>query len=144
MPCYPSLITDLKFFNPGILLCLDDILIGRDTLLFSIISLHSGKQGSPFLNPLASPCILQDQIMKQFPKTRFIYCEVDPLADYTKNFIWRLHANGVDTKATFLKGWCHGVLSFDLGTNGVEEAHRSVLKVAEYFKEIFDAKNDPA
>merc|ERR1712146_627791 len=104
------------------------------TLLFSIISLHNGKQGNPYLNPLASPVILQDQVMKQFPKTRIIYCEVDPLADYMRNFIWRLHKNGCDLKACFMKGWCHGVLSFDL-RNGIQESHRSVVKVAEFFKE---------
>jgi len=52
---YPSLLSDLKIFTPSVLLCLDDFLLSKDLLLFSLISLHSAKIGNPFLNPLASP-----------------------------------------------------------------------------------------
>jgi hormone-sensitive lipase len=52
---YPSLLSDLKIFTPSVLLCLDDFLLSKDMLLFSLISLHSERIGNPFTNPLASP-----------------------------------------------------------------------------------------
>ena len=52
---YPSLVTDLKLFQPALLLCLDDFLIAKEILMFSVFSLHKDKIGSPFWNPLASP-----------------------------------------------------------------------------------------
>ena len=55
---YPSLLSDLKLFTPSILLCLDDFLLSKDMLLFSLISLHSEKIGDPFRNPLASPIMV--------------------------------------------------------------------------------------
>ena len=52
---YPSLLSDLKLFNPSLLLCLDDFLLSKDMLFFSLVSLHNERVGNPFINPLASP-----------------------------------------------------------------------------------------
>jgi hypothetical protein len=52
---YPSLTTDLKVFQPALLLSLDDFLIAKEILMFSVFSLHKDKIGNPFWNPLASP-----------------------------------------------------------------------------------------
>lgn len=52
---YPSLVSDLKLYTPSMLLCLDDFLLSKDMLLFSLVSLHKDNVGNPYLNPLASP-----------------------------------------------------------------------------------------
>jgi hypothetical protein len=41
---YPSLLSDLKLYTPSILLCLDDFILSKDMLLFTIISLHSEQR----------------------------------------------------------------------------------------------------
>lgn len=80
---YPSLMSDLKFFQPSLLLCLDDFLLSKDMLVFSLMSLHNEKIGNPYFNPLASPIAVQDHVLAQFPKTRVLFCERDPLRDAT-------------------------------------------------------------
>jgi hypothetical protein len=79
---YPSLVSDNKIFAPSILYCLDDFLLSKDMLLFSIISLHKDRVGNPFVNPLASPLVIQDHVLARFPITKIMYCEQDPLRDF--------------------------------------------------------------
>jgi hypothetical protein len=43
----------------------------------------------------------------------------------------------VDLEAVELKGWCHGVLSFDLKIGGIPESHSSNEVNVEFFREIF-------
>jgi acetyl esterase/lipase len=135
---YPSLLSDLKLFNPSILLCLDDFLLSKDMLFFSLVSLHNERIGNPFINPLASPIQTQDHILKEFPKTRVFFCEIDPLRDACLQFIWRLKQLNVDLQAFRFKNWCHGVLNFDLKFSGIPESHKSNLLNVQWFREIFD------
>jgi hormone-sensitive lipase len=134
---YPSLLSDLKIFTPSILLCLDDFLLSKDMLLFSLISLHSERIGNSFINPLASPIQLQSHILAEFPKTRILYCEVDPLRDSCMEFIWRMKKLNVNLQAVLFKNWCHGILSFDL-KGGISDSHKSNLLNVKWFKEIFE------
>ena len=60
---YPNLMTDLRIFTPSLLLCLDDFLLSKDMLMFSLISLHNEKIGDPLFNPLASPIMTKDHIL---------------------------------------------------------------------------------
>lgn len=139
---YPSLATDLKLFQPSILLCLDDFLMSKDMLLFSLVALHNGRVGNAYFNPIASPIMVQDQVLRRFPRTRILICEVDPLCDYIKHFVWRLNKLGVEVKANIMEGWTHGVLSFDLRSGGIPESHKAVVFNVEWFKEIFASTNE--
>lgn len=136
---YPSLLSDLRIFTPSLLLCLDDFLLSKDMLLFSLIAFHNQRVGNPYVNPLASPINVSNQVLKQFPKTRLMYCEMDPLRDLATHLIWRMMELGVDLKASIMQSWCHGVLSFDL-KGGVPDSHRSIEINVEYFKELFQCQ----
>ena len=78
-------------------------------------------------------------MLREFPKTRILICEVDPLADYIKHYTWRMFKLGIDVKAKIFEGWTHGILSFDLLSGGLPESHKSVTLNVEWFKEIFAA-----
>lgn len=134
---YPALQSDLKIFSPSILLYLDDFLLSKDMFLFALIAFHNQKIGNPYSNPLASPINLQDQILREFPKTRMVYCEMDPLRDLATHFVWRMMQLKVDQQAYLLKSWCHGVLSFDLRIGGIPESHKASELNVQFFKEIF-------
>ncbi len=58
--------------------------------------------------------------------TRILYCELDPLRDLTVEFIWRMKKLNCNLEAIIFKNWCHGVLSFDMKTGGIKEAHKSI------------------
>jgi hypothetical protein len=77
--------------------------------------------------------------LREFPKTRILYCEIDPLRDLTTQFIWRLKKLGVNLDAYLLENWCHGTLSFDLKFGGIPESHKSNQLNVEFFREIFDS-----
>ena len=136
---YPSLMSDLKIFQPSVLLCLDDFLLSKDMLLFSLISLHNEKIGDPFFNPIASPCQVQDHILAKFPRTRILYCEMDPLRDSTMQFIWRMKKLNLNLEAYLLKEWCHGVLNFDLKIGGIPESHKANELNVKFYRELFNS-----
>ena len=53
--------------------------------------------GDPSINPLMSPVVAPDSILKKFPPTKIIACEADPLRDSSYEFALRLKKIGVDT-----------------------------------------------
>lgn len=63
---------------------------------FCLIS-FTKNGGNPSLNPLMSPVIAHDNLLKKFPKTRIMICESDPLRDPSYEFALRLTKLGIDT-----------------------------------------------
>ena len=81
----------------------------------------------------------QDHILRQFPPTRILLCELDPLRDAAMIFVTKLRRNNVDLEVHLMKDWPHGVCSFDLKMGGVDEAKIANKIVTHYFRKIFKA-----
>jgi hormone-sensitive lipase len=122
---YPALMTDLNRFYPSTLIALDDPILNQSFLKFCLKSfLKNG--GNASLNPLISPVVCPDSILKKFPTTRIIACEADPLRDPSYEFALRLKKLGVDSKLYIMKDYIHGFNNFDMKF-GIQEYHNGTI-----------------
>ena len=85
-----------------------------------------------------SPVVASDDILRHFPPTRIMACEVDPLRDASYLFALRLKKLGVDARIYLMKEYPHGFCSFDMKMFGIVECHLAVVKTNEIMKEYFE------
>jgi acetyl esterase/lipase len=121
---YPACSTDLNRFYPATLLALDDPILNQSFLKFCMKSFC--QIGNPSKNPLLSPVLAPDWILKKFPPTRILACEADPLRDSSYEMALRLKKQGVDVKLYLMKDYIHGFESFDMKF-GITEYHNGTL-----------------
>ncbi|KAF0986641.1 hypothetical protein HZS_7312 [Henneguya salminicola] len=73
-------------------------------------------------DPLASPLLTDSDILKQYPPTRFILTDTDPLLDDGIEFAKKLSQNAVDVKVDVLSDLPHGFLQFCYAANETQVA----------------------
>lgn len=88
-------------------------------------------------NPLVSPNMASSEILKQFPPTRIVVGDKDPIMDQSISFGHHLAREGVDVKIKIYPGMPHGFLSFgDWPIVGVQEVIQCVDDCAEILREL--------
>ena len=80
VPLYPATSLDLHAFFPSSLMMTDDPLlsVGFITFACACAMRHGGNSA---VNPVASPMIACSALLRMFPKTVFIACEIDGIRD---------------------------------------------------------------
>lgn len=77
---YPVLTLNLETFFPSSLMMADDEILSTGFISFcSACFLRKG--GNPETDPLLSPLVAPDFMLRLLPKTRFVVCEIDGLRD---------------------------------------------------------------
>ena len=85
---YPALHLSINTMSPCMLLSLDDVVISHSLLQASLDSYLAGLSGDEHF--LASPGLIQSEVLKYFPKTRIYLGSTDPLRDQSFRFLLRL------------------------------------------------------
>lgn len=80
MCLYPVLTVNLQTFYPSSLMMSDDEIISTGFISFCVACLLR-KGGNPNKNPILSPLIAPDFLIKQLPPTHILVCEIDGLRD---------------------------------------------------------------
>ena len=96
------------------------------------------KNGGDPKNPLLSPLSAKDEILAQFPPTRIICCEIDPVRDHSFAFALRLKKLGRDVKNYMLKDQMHGSCSYDMKKFGISECHSITVKTIKIMRKFFN------
>lgn len=129
---YPAVNMNKNSFSPSLMHALEDKLIPSS---FLRLVLDSYLGDSDPLDFTASPIYTPDEILRQFPKTRILVCERDPISNDAVRLIERLDGVGVDVKGAEFKGFIHGALGMAI-KGGVPEAQAFVDKTIEFIREM--------
>eukprot|EP00475_Leptophrys_vorax_P039697 TRINITY_DN7207_c0_g1_i2.p1 TRINITY_DN7207_c0_g1~~TRINITY_DN7207_c0_g1_i2.p1 ORF type:complete len:607 (+),score=147.22 TRINITY_DN7207_c0_g1_i2:293-2113(+) len=135
---YPALSISLKF-TPSSLLCQVDRLVPTGFLLVCALSYvpDPANQGLSESDPVLCPVVADENILVQFPPTRFqVGCQ-DPLLDASVRLASKLHQLNRDVKLKLYEELGHGFLSFDSALIGIDEAHTTVLHSKDLLSELF-------
>ncbi|CAD8072851.1 unnamed protein product [Paramecium primaurelia] len=133
---YPALLLNMKTFTPSFLVSLDDSLLHHTVLKLCIRS-YVKKEYNTQIDPMLSPSIVSDEIMRQFPKTRIVVGTQDPLHDESFRFLQKLVLLKKDVKLIEYQSMPHGFLSFDI-INGMKEAKQTVIDAQNYLLEMLN------
>lgn len=79
----------MNSFIPSILLALDDPILPYPFLKMCLES-YIGERWDPDTQPLISPAVASEDILKQFPKTRILVASNDPIRDQSFKFTLKL------------------------------------------------------
>ena len=115
-------------------MALDDIVLSQAFLKFCLTS-FSKNGGNSRINPLMSPVVAPESILKKFPPTRIFACEACPLRDSSYEFALNLKKAGVDVKLYLMKDYIHGFNSFDTKF-GISEYHQGTLLTEKCMREM--------
>lgn len=80
VPIYPVLILNLDHFLPSSLMFSDDEILSTGFISFCMACVLR-KGGNPKKDPIMSPMIAPDALLRLLPPTQFIVCEIDGLRD---------------------------------------------------------------
>jgi acetyl esterase/lipase len=75
-----------------------------------------------------SPVIASDNILKKYPPTRIIACEVDSMRDHSYDLVYKLRKSNVDARLILMKDYIHGFNSFDIKRIGIDEFKNGTSK----------------
>ena len=79
---------------------------------------------SPFLSPVTT----SDPILAQFPKTRIMLSNIDPLRDEGLKFAQRLSSNKADVKVIEYQFLPHGFLNMNTKTYDIQDENNQTLQ----------------
>lgn len=135
---YPVLSLNMNSFFPSNLMMSDDEVISTGFLIFcSSCVLRKGGNGD--VNPVMSPIIAPDCMLRRIPPTHFLVCEIDGLRDQVYAMAIRMLKQGgrvhIHNFAEFVHGWCN------MDTNGltaINEFRRATNTVVAIFRELLD------
>ncbi|CAD8072658.1 unnamed protein product [Paramecium sonneborni] len=133
---YPALSLDMKIFTPSFLVSLDDSLL-HHTVLKLCLNSYVQKEFNQTIDPMISPSIVSDEILKCFPKIRIVVGTYDPLHDESFRLLLRLVKLKKDVKLIEYQSMPHGFLSFDI-INGMKEATQTVIDAQNYLFEMLN------
>ncbi|XP_061171589.1 arylacetamide deacetylase-like [Saccostrea echinata] len=90
------------------------------------------KLNKYFLDPLFSPLLVDDNVLKRFPESYILSAEMDPLRDDSFFLVNRLHRLGINVRHRHWKGMDHGFVSLpDLFSS----SQKALAEIVEYLKE---------
>lgn len=85
---YPALHLSKNAFSPCMLLAIDDIILPYSSINYALEAYLGNVNGD--LNHFASPGLIKNEVMKNYPKTNIYLGSSDPLRDQTLRFVNRL------------------------------------------------------
>ncbi|CAK79677.1 unnamed protein product (macronuclear) [Paramecium tetraurelia] len=133
---YPALSLNMKSFTPSFLVSLDDFLL-HHTVLKLCLNSYVQKEFDSQVDPMLSPSMASDEILRQFPKTRIAVGTYDPLHDESFRLLQKLVQLKKDVKLIEYQSMPHGFLSFDI-INGMKEAKQTVIDAQNYLLEMLN------
>lgn len=114
----------------------DDEILSSGFVSFCMACI-SRKGGNPESDPIMSPLVAPDFIMRLLPQTQIVLSEIDGLRDHSYAMALRLIKVGVPVHlhemADFIHGWCN----MDTNGFGVNEFRRATMLVCSILEEMF-------
>ncbi len=138
---YPA--SDLRRkFSPSMLFSFNDRLLPyvfAEACMAAYLGPDKNEANKLAQNPLVSPVMATSDVLKQFPVTRIVVGDKDPIMDQGINFGHRLAREGVDVKIKVYPGMPHGFLSFgEWPVVGVQEVLQCVHDCGNILQELID------
>ncbi|XP_060615053.2 arylacetamide deacetylase-like 4 [Anolis sagrei] len=88
-------------------------------------------------DPMFSPLLAEDEILRQLPKTFILTCEYDVVRDDGLLYKKRLEDNGVPVTWCHIKDGFHGTAFFiDYGLFELEISHRSLKPLIQFLEDL--------
>jgi len=94
---------------------------------------HYLRDDSDIANPLASPILAPDEVLKRVPPAVIVTAEYDPLRDDGEAYGKRLVANGVAASVVRFNGTLHGFYSMLAGVDDAAAAHHLVASLIRQY-----------
>ena len=80
VPLYPATSLDIRAFFPSSLMLVDDPLLSVGFITFACAcAMRKGSNSAE--NPVASPMKACNALLRMFPRTAFVACEIDGIRD---------------------------------------------------------------
>mmetsp|Transcript_37179 Transcript_37179/g.48920 ORF Transcript_37179/g.48920 Transcript_37179/m.48920 type:complete len:180 (+) Transcript_37179:1853-2392(+) len=141
VPLYPVLTLNLNTFFPSSLMFCDDELLSSGFISFCMACI-ARKGGNPDRDPIMSPMIAPNAILKLLPPTQFVVCEIDGLRDQTYEMAARMLKAGVPTHIHEMADFVHGFCNMDVNGLGVNEFRRATILICNLFIQLLGLKDD--
>ena len=107
----------------------DDEIISTGFLTFCCACVNR-KGGNADVNPVMSPVIAPEFMIKKIPPTHFFVCEIDGLRDQTYAMAIRMLKQGCSVKIHHLSEFIHGFCNLDTnGMTAINEFRRATIQV---------------
>jgi len=135
---YPAFNLEPTYHSPSFVGAVDDDLLNLRSLERYKDAYVEGENYRPG-NPLVSPALAPDYILKEFPPTRIIVGDHDGLEDECWRMTERLNNLGVPVRMTVYKGMPHGFLNFD-NPLGPRQASEIVREAATMLSDLLEGK----
>jgi acetyl esterase len=94
---------------------------------------HYLRDDSDVTNPLASPILAPDEVLKRVPPAVIVTAEYDPLRDDGEAYGKRLVSNGVSASVVRFNGTLHGFYSMLAGVDDAAAAHHLVASLIRQY-----------
>ena len=137
VPIYPVLNLHIDSFLPSNLMFADDELLSTSLIMF-VFSAFLRKGGNADRDPILSPGLAPDALMKLLPPTQFVVSEIDGLRDHTHAMALRMLKAGVPTHVHMMADFPHGFCNMDVKTVGVAEFRRATITICKIFIQQLD------
>ena len=137
LPLYPVLTMNLDHFFPSSLMFADDELLNTGFISLSAACM-TRKGGNVLKDPIMSPLVAPDAILKLLPPTHLIACEIDGLRDEAFEMALRLLKAGIPTHLHLMSEYMHGFCNLDQNSMGVDEYRRGTNLICRIFSELLD------
>ena len=135
IPIYPVLSMDLATFFPSTLMMADDELISTGFVTFACACVIR-KGGDPATNPLMSPYVSPDALIKLLPPTQFYVCEIDGLRDQTYGMAIKMLRQGCQVHIHHMAEYVHGFCNMDNSGVGVTEFSNATEEIINTAREL--------
>ena len=131
---YPVYVTSNQYFNPSMVLCLDEELVNLGFMSYGR-GAFTIKGGDNEKNVLLSPLLAPDEMLKRFPPSKIMAVENDPLRDQAYDMTLRILKLGGSCKLILMKDYIHGFQNFD---KTIDEYKIGTLKTIEHFASLHE------
>ena len=98
-----------------------------------VLKSYLGARSDLTKDPLISPAIVPDEILRRFPQTFIMVGDVDPLLDDSTYFFYRLREAGVPATLQIYRRLPHGYLNLP---SQLPNAPLAISDAAKFFKRI--------
>jgi len=136
---YPALNLKTDTYSPSLLNALNDDIIPSSFLELCQNSYLPNEKYAT-MDPLVSPILASDEVIKALPTIRISVGDEDPLHDDCWRFLNKLTKNGKNAKITIFKSFVHGVLNFNMPILGMQESQDYIKNCAVGLQELINIR----
>jgi len=134
---YPALNLRMDVYSPSLIEAITDEIVPFSFLTLCLTAYNEDQERTK-TDPLISPIVMSDEILKLFPPIRMAVGTNDPVHDECWRMLHRLVSLDKDVKLHVWKDMIHGILNFDMFL-GMPVALDCVKDGCELLKELIKA-----